>query len=68
MILLLYCPICRPGQAGPSSPEEYVQELMKFDFTSESVTEQHHGTVDKLRVSLSTNGLRYVYMYVSTCF
>lgn len=45
---------------GPSSPEEYVQELIKYDFTNESVSEVHYGTIDKLRVSLSTNGLRYV--------
>lgn len=47
------------GQAGPSSPEEYVQELEKFDFANESPSENYHGTIDKLRVSLSTNGLRY---------
>lgn len=46
------------SQAGPSSPEEYVLELEKFDFDNETASENHHGTIDKLRVSLSTNGLR----------
>jgi hypothetical protein len=43
---------------GPNTPEEYVQELSKFDLANESASESHHGTIDKLRVSLSTNGLR----------
>ncbi len=42
---------------GPSGPEEFAQELQKFNFADESATENHHGTIDKLRVSLSTNGL-----------
>ena len=42
---------------GPSGPEEFVEELQKFNFADESATENHHGTIDKLRVSLSTNGL-----------
>ena len=42
---------------GPSGPEDFAQELKKFNFADESATENHHGTIDKLRVSLSTNGL-----------
>ena len=43
---------------GPSTPVEYVDELKQFDFTNDLATEAHHGCIDKLRVSLSTNGLR----------
>lgn len=46
------------GQVGPITPEEYVLELEKFDLESESASENYHATIDKIRVSLSTNGLR----------
>ncbi len=46
--------------AGPSTPEEYVDELKKFDFQANSDTVNDYGIIDKLRVSLSTNGLRSV--------
>ncbi len=55
------------SQAGPSTPEEYVRELMKLDFSIELATEEHHGVIDKLRVSLSTNGLRLVCMGQAHC-
>ena len=51
---------------GPSGPEDFVQELKKFDFADESATENHHGTIDKLRVSLSTNGLGSVQQLYNT--
>ena len=59
----LYCHDVRwwcsqASQAGPNTPEEYVQELKKFDFVDDTAAESHHSTIDKLRVSLSTNGLR----------
>lgn len=44
------------NKAGPSTPEEYVEELKQLNF-GEQITEQQHQVVDKLRVSLSTNGL-----------
>lgn len=54
-------------EAGPSTPEEYAQELEKFNFPDETASEAHHSTIDKLRVSLSTNGLRLVLGYVQLC-
>jgi hypothetical protein len=50
-----------PGgaQSGPNTPAEFVTELKNFDFmTTDSATEGQHGVIDKLRVSLSTNGLK----------
>jgi len=46
------------SQAGPGTPSEFVEELKKFDFSNDLPSENHHATIDKLRVSLSTNGLR----------
>ena len=60
LLLLLSVNLIESLQAtheGPSGPEDFVQELKKFNFADESATENHHGTIDKLRVSLSTNGL-----------
>ena len=54
---LIDCKFLQATHEGPSGPEEFVQELQKFNFADESATENHHGTIDKLRVSLSTNGL-----------
>ncbi len=48
--------------AGPSAPEEYVEEMKKFVFQADSAAENDYGVIDKLRVSLSTNGLRCVVM------
>jgi hypothetical protein len=52
-----------PGgaQSGPNTPAEFVTELKDFDFSiADSATEGQHGVIDKLRVSLSTNGLNWV--------
>lgn len=49
--------LSQANQAGPSTPEDYVEELRKVDF-SEQVSEQDYQVIEKLRVSLSTNGLR----------
>ena len=47
------------AQSGPNTPAEFVTELKNFDFmTTDSATEGQHGVIDKLRVSLSTNGLK----------
>ncbi len=48
------------SQDGPVTPVEYVHELQGMDFSNpDALSENHHGTIDKLRVSLSTNGLRW---------
>lgn len=46
------------AQEGPVTPEDFVHELKKFSFHTEGATELQESTIDKLRVSLSTNGLR----------
>ena len=62
--ITLYMCVCvsavvAAAQSGPSTPAEFVAELRDYDFTTaEAATEGQHGVIDKLRVSLSTNGLK----------
>ena len=46
------------AQSGPNTPEEFVKELKRFDFSAPESANDIHGVIDGLRVSLSTNGLR----------
>jgi hypothetical protein len=50
----------RANRAGPTNPDEYVDELKQLNFEHDQISEHQHQVVDKLRVSLSTNGLGWV--------